>query len=151
MKENLPRISSILHPFMELFSYVLLLNYPLSPKWDPSCNIWGFHGSNYEEWCLLGCYVLWLFTDSCHPDKGGAKFLRKVGSYKIHTAEHPRRHHSSWDPSVENAKDYNKSRDIIPIVVVLTSFSSFLSKFYVHQTPSANSRRFSLLLPAYEP
>jgi hypothetical protein len=28
-------------------------------------------------------------------DEGGAKFLRNVGSYKIHTAEHPRRHNSS--------------------------------------------------------
>jgi hypothetical protein len=26
------------------------------------------------------------FTDSCHPDEGGAKFLRNVGSYKSHTA-----------------------------------------------------------------
>jgi hypothetical protein len=25
-------------------------------------------------------------TDSCHPDEGGAKFLRSVGSYKSHTA-----------------------------------------------------------------
>jgi hypothetical protein len=25
------------------------------------------------------------FTDSCHPDKGSAKFLRNVGSYKSHT------------------------------------------------------------------
>jgi hypothetical protein len=25
------------------------------------------------------------FTDSCHPDEGGATFLRYVGSYKIHT------------------------------------------------------------------
>jgi hypothetical protein len=24
-------------------------------------------------------------TTSCHPDKGGAKFLRNVGSYKSHT------------------------------------------------------------------
>jgi hypothetical protein len=23
---------------------------------------------------------------SCHPDKGGARFLRNVGSYKSHTA-----------------------------------------------------------------
>jgi hypothetical protein len=23
---------------------------------------------------------------TCHPDKGGVKFLRNVGSYKIHTA-----------------------------------------------------------------
>jgi hypothetical protein len=26
------------------------------------------------------------FTYSCHPDEGGAKFLRNVGSYKSHTA-----------------------------------------------------------------
>jgi hypothetical protein len=30
-----------------------------------------FHGGDYEEWGLLGCY---------------AKFLRNVGSYKSHTA-----------------------------------------------------------------
>jgi hypothetical protein len=30
---------------------------------------------------------LWLmFTDSCHPDDEGAKFLRNVGSYKSHMA-----------------------------------------------------------------
>jgi hypothetical protein len=38
--------------------------------------IWGFHGSDYEE----------SETDSGHPDEGGAKFLRNVGSYKSHTA-----------------------------------------------------------------
>jgi hypothetical protein len=26
------------------------------------------------------------FTDSCHPDEGGANFLRNIGSYKSHTA-----------------------------------------------------------------
>jgi hypothetical protein len=26
------------------------------------------------------------FNDSCHPDEGGAKFLRNVSSYKSHTA-----------------------------------------------------------------
>jgi hypothetical protein len=26
------------------------------------------------------------FTDSCHPDEGGAKFLGDIGSYKSHTA-----------------------------------------------------------------
>jgi hypothetical protein len=24
------------------------------------CKIWGFHGGDYEEWCLLGCYAVWL-------------------------------------------------------------------------------------------
>jgi hypothetical protein len=26
------------------------------------------------------------FIDSCHPDEGGAKFPRNLGSYKSHTA-----------------------------------------------------------------
>jgi hypothetical protein len=25
-------------------------------------------------------------TDFCHPDEGGTRFLRNVGSYKSHTA-----------------------------------------------------------------
>jgi hypothetical protein len=24
------------------------------------CKIWGFHGGDYEEWCLLGYYAMWL-------------------------------------------------------------------------------------------
>jgi hypothetical protein len=24
------------------------------------CKIRGFHGGDYEEWCLLGCYAVWL-------------------------------------------------------------------------------------------
>jgi hypothetical protein len=27
------------------------------------CKIWGFHGSDYEEWCLLGCYALLLLWE----------------------------------------------------------------------------------------
>jgi hypothetical protein len=27
---------------------------------EVSCKIWGFHGGDYEEWCLLGCYAVWL-------------------------------------------------------------------------------------------
>jgi hypothetical protein len=26
----------------------------------PYCKIWGFHGGDYEEWCRLGCYAVWL-------------------------------------------------------------------------------------------
>jgi hypothetical protein len=33
--------------------------------------------------CSLCCS---MFTDFCHPDEGGARFLRNVGSYKSHTA-----------------------------------------------------------------
>jgi hypothetical protein len=32
--------------------------------------------------CILCCSY---FTDSRHPDEGGARFLRNVGSYKSHT------------------------------------------------------------------
>jgi hypothetical protein len=24
------------------------------------CKISGFHGGDYEEWCILGCYAVWL-------------------------------------------------------------------------------------------
>jgi hypothetical protein len=27
-------------------------------KHIPFCKIWGFHGGDYEEWCLLGCYAV---------------------------------------------------------------------------------------------
>jgi hypothetical protein len=30
------------------------------------------------------------FADSCHLDDGGDMFLRNVGSYKSHTAQHPK-------------------------------------------------------------
>jgi hypothetical protein len=32
--------------------------------------------------------VFWVVTPCgfCHPDEGGARFLRNVGSYKSHTA-----------------------------------------------------------------
>jgi hypothetical protein len=25
--------------------------------------IWGFHGGDYEEWCLLGCYAEWFIHE----------------------------------------------------------------------------------------
>jgi hypothetical protein len=25
-----------------------------------TCKIWSFHGCDYEEWCFLGCYAVWL-------------------------------------------------------------------------------------------
>jgi hypothetical protein len=30
------------------------------PRQVVNCKIWGFHGGDYEEWCLLGCYAVWL-------------------------------------------------------------------------------------------
>jgi hypothetical protein len=35
---------------------------------------------------LVTASVVPISPNSCHPDEGGAKFLRNVGSYKIHTA-----------------------------------------------------------------
>jgi hypothetical protein len=32
------------------------------------CKIWGFHGGDYEEWCLLGCYAV--------SEEPGASFIR---------------------------------------------------------------------------
>jgi hypothetical protein len=31
------------------------------------CKIWGFHCSDYAQWCLLGCYAVWLqlATNAC--------------------------------------------------------------------------------------
>jgi hypothetical protein len=34
----------------------------------------------------LGTTLAVIVTVSCHPDEGGAKFLRNVCSYKSHTA-----------------------------------------------------------------
>jgi hypothetical protein len=42
--------------------------------------------------CSLCCSY---FTNSCPPYEGGTTILRNVGSYKSHTAQHPKRHHSS--------------------------------------------------------
>jgi hypothetical protein len=32
-----------------------------------------------------GCEEMFYFTDSCHPDDGGAMFLRNFDSYNSHT------------------------------------------------------------------
>jgi hypothetical protein len=41
-----------------LYTQILQKTIPLS-----TCKIWGFHGGDYEEWCLLGCYAVWLLYD----------------------------------------------------------------------------------------
>jgi hypothetical protein len=49
----------------------------VTPVWGiylPQCKIRGFHSGVYESWCPLGCYAM------CHPNEGGPKFLRNVGS-----------------------------------------------------------------------
>jgi hypothetical protein len=46
-------------------SYTIILDHLVQPKQQlrpitNSFKIWGFHGGDYEEWCLLGCYAVWL-------------------------------------------------------------------------------------------
>jgi hypothetical protein len=42
---------------------------------------------NFSQRASVASYgYRYLLTDSCHPDEGGAKFLRNVGSYKSRTA-----------------------------------------------------------------
>jgi hypothetical protein len=38
-----------------------------------------------EELSASFIRVTRIVTDSCHPDEGGAKLFRNVGSYKNHT------------------------------------------------------------------
>jgi hypothetical protein len=48
-------------PFREMWA-TLRLDYTSS--WNEVnfllCKILGFHGGDYEEWCVLGCYAVWL-------------------------------------------------------------------------------------------
>jgi hypothetical protein len=35
----------------------------LPETYADTCKIWGFHGGDYEEWRLLGCYTVWLLYE----------------------------------------------------------------------------------------
>jgi hypothetical protein len=60
--------------------------------WTYGIQLWGTAStSNIEILELFQSKVLRMIVDetgqeSCHPNDGGAKFLRNVGSYKNHTA-----------------------------------------------------------------
>jgi hypothetical protein len=47
-------------------------------------------------------------TVALSPDEGGANFLRNVGSYKSHTAYHPRKGHSSY------SLQFSRQQNIFP-------------------------------------
>jgi hypothetical protein len=40
------------------------------------CKIWGFHGGEYEELCLLGCYAVWILQEPTF--RRNFVFLRSV-------------------------------------------------------------------------
>jgi hypothetical protein len=42
--------------------------------------------TNNVHWLLVAASVVPSSPTLCHPDEGGARFLRNVGSYKSHTA-----------------------------------------------------------------
>jgi hypothetical protein len=62
---------------LSMYDYVRLLA-PNSHWQIPSrkCNIWGFHGGDYEEWCLLGCHAVWLLQEPTF--RRNLVFLRRV-------------------------------------------------------------------------
>jgi hypothetical protein len=37
-----------------------VFRFGLNPTWHVAIH-GGFHGGDYGEWCLLGCYAVWLF------------------------------------------------------------------------------------------
>jgi hypothetical protein len=52
----------VVYPLPNITKTVEKINvsWPLYDELIPHCKIWGFHGGDYEEWCLLGCYAMWL-------------------------------------------------------------------------------------------
>jgi hypothetical protein len=45
------------------------------------CKICGFHGGDYEEWRLLGCYTVWLFKEPTFRRNLAASKSASVASY----------------------------------------------------------------------
>jgi hypothetical protein len=43
-----------------VMSYKLVDQVSVDDRQGGFCKIWGFHGGDYEEWFLLGCYAVWL-------------------------------------------------------------------------------------------
>jgi hypothetical protein len=84
--------------------------------------IWGSHGSEYEDGCLLGCNTMQsgrslpafqrsLLPPSSgrwqgdRPDDGGSNYLRNDGKFLLHnTVLQPRRQPSTWESVVNLTK-----------------------------------------------
>jgi hypothetical protein len=53
--------SMFLHSTDACLLYMMLTVFQSWPRQiGERCKIWDFHGGDYEEWCLLGCYTMWL-------------------------------------------------------------------------------------------
>jgi hypothetical protein len=45
-----------------------------------TCKILGFHGGDYEECCLLGCYAVWLLLRTDVSEEPGASIrVTRIG------------------------------------------------------------------------
>jgi hypothetical protein len=67
----------------------------------------------FGYWLLLTLFLSRLLL---FPDDGGDTFLRNVGSFKIHSASHPRIRHSSPFDMVNVLKMASSNRDILSIL-----------------------------------
>jgi hypothetical protein len=66
-----------------------------------SCKIWGFHSSDYEEWCLLGCYAVWLlyeptFRRNVAPPSSGMTRIGKLGTTLAVTSNRRTLRRNTW-------------------------------------------------------
>jgi hypothetical protein len=49
------------------------------------CKIWGFHGGDYEEWCLLGCYASVALVRTDISEELSASFIRVTRIWELGT------------------------------------------------------------------
>jgi hypothetical protein len=45
-------------------------------KYTGICKIWDFHGGDYEEWRILGCYAVWLLQEPPFRRNLATSFVR---------------------------------------------------------------------------
>jgi hypothetical protein len=87
----------ILHVKMLKLTNLICVNVPRRSKENlrPLSRIWGSHGDEYEDGCLLGCSAVITHR----PDNGGSKVLWNVGKLLPgYTALQTRRQPSSLRP-----------------------------------------------------
>jgi hypothetical protein len=99
--------------------------------------IWGFHGDDYEEYCLLGCSTVWLCSHllTCDlvlftcPEDGGNMFPQNVCSDRSHMVLHLRRWYSSMNYLISFPNPFLwKSRECcFPCMILSLTLSSKFS------------------------